>query len=207
MRYFKWIALVVVALIIVVVVGVWLELDSIVRSEVQSQATSSLNLQTTLAGANVSLFGGSLGLSDLQIASPQGFNAPRMFTLGGAKVGVSISQLRSDPIGIQKIEIDQPMLVIEQSGGKFNFQVLMDKPSQQSPDAGQPSDGKRQPGEPMRLVIHELAINNAKVVIRPGVPMIDKEINIPIPSFAMQEIGNSAATKTAWRSNRLSCRL
>ena len=190
MKYLKWTLIVIVLLVVVVIGGVWLAIDSIVRRGVETQATSSLNLQTTLAGANVSIFGGSLSLSDLQIASPDGFSAPRMFTLGGAKVGVSLSQIRSDPIGIQQIEIDKPALVIEQAGGKFNFQVLMDKPSQQSPDSGNPGDGKRQEGEPIRVVIHDLAINNPQVVIRPGIPGLKNEIQLSLPSFHMQNIGS-----------------
>jgi hypothetical protein len=195
MKYLKWIVLVIVVIIVLAIGGVWLTLDGIVRSEVESQATNSLNLQTTLASANVSIFGGSLALNDLQIASPEGFGAQRMLTLGGAKVGVSISQLRADPIGIDQITIDKPVLVIEQAGGKFNFHVLMDKPSKQSSDAGQPNDGKRQAGEPIRVIVHDLTVNNPKVVIHPGIPGLKNEISLNLPSIHLQDIGTGEGNK------------
>lgn len=185
MKRIKWIALSLVVLVIIAVVIVMLSLDSIVRSQVESQAGSSLNLPTTLAGASVSLFGQSLSLSDLQIGSPKGFSAPHMLTLGGAKVGVSISNLRKTPIGVDQITIDKPMLLIEQANGKFNFQAITDQPSKA------PADG----AEPVKLIIHDLAINNATVVLRPGIPGLNTEMTIPIPTLHLTDIGTGDGNK------------
>ncbi|HVT91083.1 MAG TPA: AsmA family protein [Tepidisphaeraceae bacterium] len=195
MKKLKWIGGGVVLLIIVAVVVVFLMLNGIVRSVVETQATSSLNLQTTLGGANVSLLGGSLGLSDLQIASPKGYEAPRMFTLDGVKVGVSVGHLRADPIAVDQIVVDKPHLVIEQSGGKFNFQTLMDQPSAQPAENDKPATGTREAGQPIRLIINDLKINNAVVVIRPGIPGLSKEINVPIPSVELKDIGTADGNK------------
>jgi uncharacterized protein involved in outer membrane biogenesis len=195
MKYLKWIILGIVLVIVIAVGAVLLGIDSIVRSTVQKQATNSLDLQTTLGSANVSILGGSLGLKDLEVASPQGFQAPHMFTLGGVKLGVSYSQLRNDPIGVNEVTIDQPRLVVEQSGGKFNFQVLMDKQSKTPPDSGKPGDGKREEGEPIRMIIHDLAVNNAQVVLRPGIPGLQQEINVNVPSFHLTDVGTGEGNK------------
>jgi uncharacterized protein involved in outer membrane biogenesis len=201
MKYLKWIVLGVVLVIVIGVVAVFMTIDGIVRRSVETHATNSLDLQTTLRSADLSLLGGSLALKDLEVASPNGFSAPRMFTLGGAKLGVSYSQLRTDPIGVNEITIDQPQLVVEQANGKLNFQVLMDKQPKTPPDSGKPGDGKRDEGEPIRLIIHDLAVNDAKVVLRPGIPGLAQEINVTIPSFHLQDIGrgegnqNGAAIK------------
>lgn len=190
MKKLKWIVLAVVVIVVAAVIGVLVSIDSIVRKAVEVQATSSLDLQTTLGSANVSLLGGSLSLKDLQIASPPGFKADRMFTLAGVKVGVSLNQLRGDPIAIDQVVIDNPRLVIEQAGGKFNFQALMDRQSKQAPDSGSPGDGKRDEGEPVRLVIRDLAINDARVVLRPGIPGLDNELTVPIPSLHLKDVGS-----------------
>jgi uncharacterized protein involved in outer membrane biogenesis len=195
MKYLKWTVIGIVVLIVVVVLGVWLGLDSVVRSEVQSQATSSLNLETTLAFANVSIFGQSLSLKDMQIASPKGFSAPKMFTLGGVKVDVSISNLRSDPIIIDQVTIDKPYFVIEQANGKFNFRVLSKtskKPAETPPPS---SDGKRPAGAPIHVIIHDLQINNPQVALRPGIPGLSSEIDIPIQSFDLKDIGSGNGAK------------
>lgn len=190
MKWIKWIVVGVVLLVIGGLLIVWLNINGIVRRTVQSQATASLNLDTTVGGARVSLLGGSVGLSDLQIASPKGFEAPRMFSLGGTSVAVRYAELRKDPVRIDQIVIDRPRLVIEQKDGKFNFKVLMDQQS------SQPASG-----EPLKLVINQLHVKDAQVALRPGIPGLGSEIAIPIPSFTVSDVGsgdgaqNGAAVK------------
>lgn len=195
MKRIKWVLLGLLIVIIVGIGAVLLSIDSIVRRTVESQATDSLNLQTTLGSASVSLFGGNVSLSKLDVASPAGFSAPAMFSLGGIDVDTSFGQLRGDPIGIQAITIDKPQLVIEQANGKLNFQVLVDQQSKKSPDAGKPGDGQRDESEPIRLIIHQLAVNGAGVSIRPGIPGLKEEIKITVPSFNLKEIGNAEGSK------------
>jgi len=176
----KWIILSIVLLLVVVVGIVWFYLNSIVRHTVETQATASLNLPTTLGGANVSLLGGSFGLNDLQIASPPGFSADRMFTLSGVKVGVKYSDLKQKPIKIATINIDKPRLVVEQQGGKFNFQALMDQQSKAPP---------AKDGEPIRMIINEVNVTGAQVVIRPGIPGLANEFTIPVPVLNLKNVG------------------
>src|SRR6478672_12696458 len=85
-RIIKWIVLIVLVLVIGAVVAVYVNLNGIVRRTVQQQATQQLGVETTLGGANVNLFSGNVGLSNLEISSPKGFEAPKMFTLGGTNV-------------------------------------------------------------------------------------------------------------------------
>jgi uncharacterized protein involved in outer membrane biogenesis len=158
-RKLKWIVLTIVALLVVVVGLVWFNLNGIVRRTVETQATKSLELQTTLGGASVSIFGGSLKLDDLKIASPAGYNAPQMMSLGEAKVNVSLGELRGDPIHVRSITIDQPRVVIEAKGTKLNFQTIVDK---QSSDKSEPQ------GEPLKLIIDNLSVTGTQVALRHG---------------------------------------
>src|SRR2546423_1932842 len=123
----KWMVLALVVIIVIGVLLVFLKLDSIVKSTVQSQTENQLKLKTDLGGAHVSVFGGKVKLSDLKIGSPQGFTAPEMFALGGVNVGVSYRQLPDDPIRINNITIDTPKLILEQSGGNLNVTAAMDQ--------------------------------------------------------------------------------
>jgi uncharacterized protein YjbJ (UPF0337 family) len=114
-----------------------------------------------------------------------------MFTLDGLHVGVSLGQLRQDPIHVSSIEIKKPTLVIEQSGGKFNFQALM------SQDSKAPPDNK----PPLKLIIDQLTVSDSKVILRPGIPGVAQEIPVSIPSLEMKGVGtgegnqNGAAIK------------
>lgn len=178
----KWILLSLVLLVIIGIGIIWFYLNGIVKHTVESQATASLNLPTTLDSASVSLFGGKFGLNDLQIASPPGFTADRMFKLGGVNVEVNYSDVKQQPIKIAKINIDKPRLVVEQQNGKFNFQSLMDQQSKAPP---------KEDGEPIKLIINELNLTGAEVVLKPGIPGFEKDIVIPVPSLNLKAIGTA----------------
>jgi uncharacterized protein involved in outer membrane biogenesis len=184
MKKLKWIVAIIVVVIIVGLGIVLLSLDGILRKVVETQASSSLNLPTTLGGVHLSLLGGSLGLSDLAVGSPKGFSAPQMLALGSAGVSVSYSALRDNPVRIDTITLDKPKLVIEQSGGKFNLQALMSQSS-----TPPPSDSKG--GQTMKLIINKLTVSNADVSIRPDIPGVPAEIPITIPTIELQNIGNA----------------
>lgn len=180
MKIVKWAVLVVLVLVIAVGLIIYFNLNGIIKRTVETQATASLSVPTTLGSANLSLFGGSLGLNDLDIGSPKGFSAPQLLTLDDASVKVSYGQLRSDPVRIEHIELKSPKLVVEHAGGKFNIQALMD----QIP----PSES-----ETLKLIIDNLKVSNAQVVFIPGdIPGLSnlaKEFVIPIPDVDLKNIG------------------
>ena len=183
------IVLVLILLLIIAGVVVFTHLDGIIKSEVQTQATNSLNLNTTLDSAHLALFGGELSLNNLQVASPQGFKADHMVGFDKLKVAVNYSQLRKDPIHIQTIAIDAPKLTIEQQDGKMNFKAAMDQ-MPKTPQSSSNKGGDRQEGQPIHLIIDDLQINNAEVTLQ-GIQGLDKPMTVPIPSLEMKNIGNA----------------
>jgi len=185
MKWLKRILIGVVLLIIVSLTIVYFSLNSIIKTTVEKEATASLNTQTTLGSAHLAIFGGSLSLNDLEIASPPKFDAPHIFTLGGTTVHVSYGQLSGNPIHITQISIDNPVLVIENDEGKLNLQAMMD----QIPTTPTNSSGTAKPA--MKLVIDELDLTNAHVTFLPGLPGLPSQIDVPIPSLTMKNIGNA----------------
>ncbi|HEX4055391.1 MAG TPA: hypothetical protein VHX86_14090 [Tepidisphaeraceae bacterium] len=185
MKWFKRILLAVVVLIVVALIGIYFALNSIVRTEVQTQATASLGVPTSLASARLSLLGGKVQLNDLQVGSPPKFSAPNTFTLDSIGVEVHYGQLVGSPIHIQQITIDHPALVVEQSGASLNLKALMD----QMPTTPKTSGG--QPAQPIKLVIDELDLNNAQVTFMPGIPGLTNSIQVPIDSITLKNIGNA----------------
>jgi hypothetical protein len=198
-RIIKWTFLVLLLLVVGGGVIVWVNLNKILKHTVETQSTAQLNLKTELDSAALSIFGGELNLSDLRIASPQGFQAPQMFRLGKADVNVKLGELRGDPVRVHSITLDKPKLVVERVGNQFNFKRAMELMPQQPQT---PPDQSK----PLKLIIDELTIKDPTVVIRPGqinIPGIKllEEYTITIPTMAMKSIGtgegaqNGAAVK------------
>ncbi|MGN6626718.1 MAG: DUF748 domain-containing protein [Tepidisphaeraceae bacterium] len=173
-------------LIVVAVLVLFLSLNGIVRRAVETNATASLKTPTTLGSAIVSPLGGSVSLSDLDIASPDGFSSPQMFTLGGISVDAHVGQLFGTPVRITSIKIDKPHLIVEQSGGKLNVLVLKEKTA--SPTAPTPATDNK---PPMKLVIDQLELNDTSVTIMPGIPGVEKSYEVTLPSVSLTNIGNA----------------
>src|SRR5690242_11485158 len=106
--------------IAVALVAIALGAGRIVKAAVEREATASLRLATTVDRATVSILQGKVSLHGLDIASPHGFSAPHMLELKDLGVHVSYSEMRQHPIHIGDITIDEPLLVVEQSGGALN---------------------------------------------------------------------------------------
>lgn len=184
-------ALLGLVVVLAIVVGIaFFNLNRLVRRGVERGGTDSLRLSTVLDSARVGLLGGKLNLHQLRIASPSGFSAPQMLTLGDLDVKVRLPELRRTPIHVESLAIEKPTLIVEQSGGTLNFRKAMQmKPSRPSS------------GEPMKLVIDQLKLVDAHVILRPGLPGLASEIDVPVPSLTMKNVGqgkgaqNGAAIK------------
>lgn len=206
MKKLKWIVIVIVLLLVVGVVVLYLSLDGIIKSVVESQGTEQLKVPTTLESVNLSLLHGTLNLSNFAIASPSGFSAPQMMSLGGLAVDTGgVMQLRNEPIHIPSISIDHPKLVIEQSGLKLNFKELLDgmsggaspsvAPAPTAPAAQPATPAPASSSKTTMLIIDDLTMNGASVVIRPGIPGVAQEIDVPIPTIDLKNIGNADGNK------------
>jgi uncharacterized protein involved in outer membrane biogenesis len=185
MKWVKRIALIVILLIIIAGVVTYFSLNAIVRGVAERQASASLGVTTTVGGASIGLFGGSFGLSTVNVSSPPNFNSPSIFSLDNVGLDVHYRQLFGTPIHIQKIEIDHPVVVVEQSGLKLNLDALMD----QMPQTPKTSGG--QETQPIKLIIDELDLNNAQVNFLAGIPHLPDSMQVPIASLTLKNIGNA----------------
>jgi hypothetical protein len=191
MKWIKRIVLVVVGLVAIALIALYFSLNGIIRSSIQQQTSQSLNVPATLASVTLGLFGGTLQLSDLEIGSPASFSSPHLFTVDGASVAVHYGQLMGNPVHINKIVIDHPTLIVEQSNLKLNIKALMD----QMPATPAPAPGPGPAKQPTELIIDELDLNNATVMFLPGLPGVANQITVQVPSMTLTNIGNSAGAQ------------
>jgi ElaB/YqjD/DUF883 family membrane-anchored ribosome-binding protein len=186
----KWIALAVVILVIVAVTAVILNLNGIVRSAVETGTTKSLELNTTLGGANIGLFSGDVSLDNLNIASPEGFSAPQMLSLGKVSVDTSYGKVFGKPTNIDDVLIHQPKLVLEFKGTQSNLKTVADRlMSGTGGDQPQPTPTDKAK-EPLKLIIDHLKVSGAQVEIRSDM-LLKEPILVTIPDIELSQIGNA----------------
>lgn len=178
-KLIKWTLILVPLLLIAIIAVVLFRLDAIAKSTIETQATASTTLNTTLDSAHISLLGGNVKLNDLRIGSPKGFAAPTMFELNNIGVQVSYGELRQNPIRIAEITINGPKLIVEQKDGQLNLQAAMD----QMPKSDSQSS--------LRVIIGKLTVANTQVLLKPNLPLLPPELNLTLPTITLQNIGNS----------------
>ena len=189
----KWIVGIVAVLIVVGLVVVVVMLNSIVRVAVEKGSTKSLQIPTTLGGAKLGLLSGDVSLTNYEVASPEGFDAPHMLSLGSLAVDTSYKKVFGEPVAIDAIRIDKPQLVLEFKGMKSNLKAVADKLS--SGTGGDQTPAKTDPNaKPMKLIIDKLDISGATVVLKTDM-LGGKEYTIDVPALSMAAIGNADGNK------------
>lgn len=185
----KWIVLAVLIVFVVGVAAIVMNLNGIVRTAVETGTTKSLDLNTTLGGANIGLLSGDVSLSTLNIASPAGFSAPQMLSLGKVSVDTSYGKVFGSPTNVDAIVIDKPKLVLEFKGMQSNLKTVADKLASGT-GGDQPSPTPDPNAKPLKLIIDNLKVSGAQVEIRSDL-LLKEPMLITIPDIELKQIGNA----------------
>jgi len=123
----KRLLLLVVVLVAAAVFGGGALLGLVVRSRVAAAGTAAFGTRMTVASASVSLLGGSVTLSGLEVAQPAGFSADRAIRVERIDLSpVGWRGLIADPAALRTIWITSPEVTIEVGAGGTSLGRLME---------------------------------------------------------------------------------
>ena len=150
-----------IALILLVGGGAWyftaFHMDSMIEQKIETMASASLGTRVSVGGVKTDIKGGSLTISNITIANPPGYNNENAFSLNGIEAAVDYANF-----DIKRVVIDKPEIVVEEKGGKTNFdQILagMEKQGSAPPAESEPSaDGQ----EEQIIVIRHFRMNGSR---------------------------------------------
>ncbi len=154
-----------VILIVLAVVLISLFGNRAVKVGIEQGARHALKVGVRLDNAALSIFGGTLSMDNLVVDNPEGYEHPNLLTLEHGSMAVNIGSLLSDTVEMEKIQLDNISLTLEQKGLTSNLQeVINNLPKSDAPPPGD------KPSKNLR--IKELHINgvrvNAKLLPIPG---------------------------------------
>lgn len=127
--------IILIALILVIGGAAWyfatFHMDSVIKQKIETTASSSLGTQVSVGGVKTDIKGGSLTISNITIANPPGFENENAFSLNGIEAAVDYSNFE-----IKRVVIEKPEILVEEKGGKTNFdQILAGMQKQESAPA------------------------------------------------------------------------
>ncbi|HSV99276.1 MAG TPA: hypothetical protein VLI39_03830 [Sedimentisphaerales bacterium] len=175
-------------LIVVGVIGVMIFADRTVRSAVESAGAKTLNVPVLVGDADVSFLGGTLGLRNLTVKNPQGYEGPALLTLQAVNVKADTGSLFGDEIVIKDMTLSGMEVFVEQKGLQNNLYEVI-----------QPL---REPREPTgkRLIIDKLTIS-PDIVVHISLPTLPGQqaqaVSLKVAPITMTDLGRDERMDTA----------
>ena len=187
----------VLVLVITVAVLIGLFAESALKVGIETGATKTLNVGTTLQGVDLSIMQGKLGLRELVIDNPPGYQNKTLLELNDGRVQVDIKSLLSDTVNIKDITLDGITLTIEQRGvSSNNLQDVMKGISSGEEPKETPTSKTEKQGK--KLHIDNLSITNIKVKAKLlPIPGKADTLELPLTPIKMTNIGSGEDVDTA----------
>ena len=184
------IVFIIIILLILTVVSVHLFGNRALKAGIETAATKTLNVTVSVGDVGLSIMGGKLGLQDLVISNPPGYQHEKLLELKDAKISVVIKSLLSDVVKIREIKLDGANVVLEQKGISNNIRdAIKAIPA-----------GEEQPAEPSgkKLHIDNLEITNTTVNVKLlPVPGKADTVTLELSPIKMTNLGSDNKLNTA----------
>ncbi len=185
-RRIRFLVVLLIVLVIIGVVAVLLFANRAVKRIVETSGKSTLNVEVTVGRAKASVLSGAVGLHEITVANPPGYQGPALLKLQQVNLTADTKSLLSNEILIKDMKLDNMEVFVEQKGLQNNlYQVI--KPL-------------REPHKPTGkgLVIDNLEIKNVTVHFNPlSIPGQPQSVDFKLPSIRMTELGRSEKMDTA----------
>ena len=179
--------LVIAALVLIDIFG-----ERAVKMGIEAAATKTLNVGVSIDEVELSIMGGKLGIKNLSINNPTGYQHEKLLELKDGKIQVEVRSLLSDVVNIREIKLDGVNLVLEQKGLSNNLQDIIKTISARSKAKDEPKKvGKK-------LHIDNLEITNVEVKVKllPVPGKIDT-ISLKLSPIKMTDLGSDNKLDTA----------
>jgi hypothetical protein len=187
----------IVILIVIVVLAVGLFANKALDVAIESAGTKALNVGVSVSEVDLSILRGKLGIRNLVINNPPGYQHDTLLELGRGRVAIDTRSLLGDVVNIENITLDGMNVVLEQRGVSSNnlqdiIKELPDRDEQQAEPSGK------------KLHIDTLEINNVQVSVKllpiPG--KIDT-LTIKLAPIKMTDLGSEDDLDTIALSRKI----
>jgi len=159
----KWIAIAVVALLLILVILPFLIPVNKFRPTIEQKASEALGRKVQLGNLSLSILGGSLGIDDLSISDDPKFSSSPFLTAKKVKVGVELIPLIfSQQVNVTEITVIEPQVtMLKDPSGRWNFSSIGGS-GNAAPAEKKPSSGG---GSSQSVSIKELNLEDGQITL------------------------------------------
>ena len=174
-----------VAVIGVLIYGVYTSLDSIVKAAIEDYGSKITQTTVTLDEVKISLTDGQGAIRGLSVGNPEGFSTDHSFQLGEIQLALDVGTITGDPIVVKEILIDKPAVTYELGPDGSNVDAIQ-RNVQAYMGPGDSSKGDTSEGP--KLVIETLSIKGGEVNVKTTV-LTEQELSTKLPDIHVKDIG------------------
>lgn len=163
--------------------------DRLARRGVEQGATAALGADTRVGGVSLGLFSGRVGMSDLRVANPQGFDSEAPFLhIEEGHVEVQLASLLEPTVHAPRLGLRGIHVLLESRGLETNYGAILDHLKRTG--AGT-SRAPRDPDERGKeWVIQELVIEDVHVRAQLSTAGGHVSREVTIPQIRLADVGS-----------------
>jgi len=186
-----------VLLLVVLVVGGVLFLDSIVKAGIATAGSHVLGVKTRVEDVSIGIVSGQTAVTRLEVDNPAGYAPVKFLSLGSVEVDAPISGLMGDKIVIERLALRNLTIDVEKGAdGTLNVQKIVDN-LKKATGAGAPSGGTAPAPEPAppageskEAIVRELRLESIVVNLRNIAGGKDGVVEVKLPDIVMRDLSS-----------------
>jgi AsmA protein len=162
-RKLKWLAIAVVAIIVILLVVPFLIPINKFKPTIESKASDALGRKVQLGNLSLSLLTGSVGIDDVSVSDDPKFNTSPFLTAKTVKVGVEmIPLIFSQQLNVTEITVVDPQVImLKDPSGRWNFSSIGGNSSKPAAKSAPSSGG----GSAESLSIGKLRLEDGQITL------------------------------------------
>jgi hypothetical protein len=189
--------IVLAALLVLGVAGLFLFLDRFVASAIEQGSTYAAGVDTKVGEVDASPLSGKFGMKELSIANPPGFGSQPFFHLGTAHAAWQNGSILSKTIEIDEFVVQDVDVSLESTGTATNYGKILDNLGKLS--SGEKTPQPKAPAEKSgrSLWIKKLEIRNVRASVHlAGLPLTKGAVGgeVKIPSLVVENFRSDGST-------------
>jgi hypothetical protein len=182
-------AVVIIALIVVIVFFLLSNLNSLLAKAIEKQGSKVTQTSVRVSGVDISLRDGRGSIKGLQVASPDEFKARTAFSLDDITVVINIKSIRENPVVIDEIRIEAPVVNAEiTKTGASNIDELRKRI--QAYTAGTGGEGGKPGKEAKRIRIERFVFEKGRVEVDASALGLEKRA-IDLSEIRLDNVGGA----------------
>ena len=162
--------------------------NRLVRTGIIFGTQKALQVDVRLESIDLRVAGGKVDLKNMEIDNPEGYNHPTFMKMGRAYMDLDVLSLMSETVEIEKVQLDEMHLLIEQKGKTNNLKEILNHLPQSESTEAEPEPAEEGTGKNVQIKVLEINTVEVKAKLLPIAGQADT-VTLMIKPIRLENLG------------------